>query len=507
MGRDGGRFVMLGLGLAFIAGCSSNEPSANNERLPKVTHAKAEAPKDRDEKAVMAALRQLDACALVDPAAKVAGFPADAMRRARSPHRCEILREDGADEVEVILGDLLDAQRRSTSELLTIGGVKAYRSASEDSCFVDLPVSFRLAIKFYARKGSRSASSEMCAPAKGFAQYAVGRLADPDRVKPGQNTPMAEWDACQILTAGLGDNPEGLKIATNSSNSGVDSCGADKERPENASPAVRVELQYGRDPASETKYVRTVGGKPVRVYEESDYCNLAWSNGKVKSGEAGRTDQVVEVQARDCKGGEAITTAAMSRLRDAPPTAAKPQRPLTYRPDEPDIALPGACADFAPVTTARPCEPYVEITVPSGSQDVLRAAEADPNVNCAIAKEAVARHFGDKFKPVTSMGRCVFVEPTHSVELTIVAMPISIEMGDKPQNVAGHPAYTERRGNGSDLYIDHELGVSVGERGIVKFTGSFARKRGADREARIDDSLSSKLQPLATDVMTKYFAG
>jgi hypothetical protein len=484
-----GRAAVVVVLLALLAGCTAKPEDLGP--LPKVTHPQAEVPKDRDEPAVLAALRQTDACALLGPDAKV--YPANVTPKAKGPHRCAIRRDDNGDEIEVVLGDLFGPGPRFGRELITIGGAKAYQWVLDGECLVHLPVSFRLAIKFWGRKGAQSAGSdEICSVTRGFAAYAVTRLSIQDSPKPG--LPLADWDACQLLTAALGANPDKYALGINESLYGVDSCGADPREPERASPAVGLTIRYGGDPAAEGD-VRTIGGMRVRVYQFSDACTLAWSNGN---------DVLLELRAPDCARAEGYAAAAMARLRDPAPPAGPLWRPLTYRPSEPDVGVAGACLDLSPDVNPQSCQPYVQVPVPAGDARVIQAAEADLNINCAIARDGVARHFGD-LRPVTFDRGCAFVEPSHAVKISVYASRTPAMSDGRPVTVAGHEGRLMiSRGDGRS---DHKLSLSVGDKGSVLFEASLRPTRGTGDQARPDDSPASKLELFAADVMAKYFTG
>jgi hypothetical protein len=491
MRRHRGGFVLLTALLAFVASCSSNnQPAKDTGPLPKVEHPAAGVPKDRDQDAVVAALRQLDACALLDAkGASVRGKPA-----AKGPHRCEISREStGDDKIRVTIGAGYDSERRFNDELLAVGGMKAYLRQGTNSCTGQVPVSFTLAIEYVVEQ----AAGGTCAVAKELLQHAVTRLSDQDSLRPGSNRPMADWDACMLLSGAIGSS-DGYSFAVDSP-LGVDGCVADKQN----AKQMRLEISYERDPSKEHDKIRTIGGKPVRVYEQSDYCAYAWSVGRVPDADS---DQVVDLHAPDCKQGETIVTAAVGLLSKEPPRkSVNPQRPLTYRSDEPDAPRPGACVDHR----ERACQPYVEVPVPSGGAQILRGAEADPNVICAITREAVAKHLGSEFKPVTAGQECHFGEPTHTAVLKVGVDVHRIGRGTSGESIklAGHPAFRRTDRGRYELSTLSAKDENDKAAGLLHFSMEFRPRRGTDSTEPADDSRFGKVEPLVTDVLTKYFAG
>ena len=92
----------IAVGVLVLTGCTVEEPGLPLVERPTTL--------ERDEPAVLAALRQVDACALLDPA-EVPAFRAGRAPRPLGPHRCE-LTAAGGDRVSVRLGMSLTAQDR-----------------------------------------------------------------------------------------------------------------------------------------------------------------------------------------------------------------------------------------------------------------------------------------------------------------------------------------------------------------------------------------------------------
>src|SRR5262249_54224013 len=86
-------------------------------------------PRDRDSTAVVAALRRLDACALVDPAvASQLGFGARPAVYPEAPHSCTVSSapSSGHDEVEIRLGAQVEHFHKWGAAPITLAGAKAY---------------------------------------------------------------------------------------------------------------------------------------------------------------------------------------------------------------------------------------------------------------------------------------------------------------------------------------------------------------------------------------------
>ncbi|GAB3452200.1 hypothetical protein GCM10027436_51560 [Actinophytocola sediminis] len=126
---------------------------------------------------MLASLRRLDPCSLLDPAA--VGAPAGVAPQPTTTDGCRIDIAELGDHVSVMLGEKFDRGERYRSALLDLNGMKAYLDVSEpgtDSCQVVVPVSFRRVVSFVGRAGPRSAPGDLCATTRAAAEAAVPRL-------------------------------------------------------------------------------------------------------------------------------------------------------------------------------------------------------------------------------------------------------------------------------------------------------------------------------------------
>jgi hypothetical protein len=116
---------------AVLAGCTT-PGAAPHPPTTKSTkeHRAASRPEDRDEEAVLAAVRQLDLCALLEKA----GLPAAARPVARQPFECRLTGTADYTTVTVVG---IDHRTRVESAARTIGGAKAYARQGR-ACDVDL---------------------------------------------------------------------------------------------------------------------------------------------------------------------------------------------------------------------------------------------------------------------------------------------------------------------------------------------------------------------------------
>ena len=488
--------------LLLLAGCGGPDGSDAAEADPPASPpSSAEIPADRNQAAVLAALTQLDSCALLDAArAEAPGFPAELEAGRRAPHDCAIENEAN-DKVIVTLGMALDAQKRYQWRLKEIDGVKAYLNGSTGSCDVLLPVSFTQAIQFHASAADAD-GAELCGRAEAFAAAALVVLAKPEGARA--QLPLARWDACSVLSRVLGGVPV-ASLKFGGSLSGLDRCNG---------PDSMLTLDYGSELAENgSDRFRTINDRPVREVRLPQ-CRLTWDQDLSGLPDTGRRMQQITVEAADCDRAEELAAAAMKVLVGAAPERPAPQRPLVYRIDEADVPAAGACADLAP---GRQCVPYHQVDVPTGGGEVLSAAEADPNVNCAVALEAVRKHLGPTLRPVTSSsfedGRpvpyCAFVAPDRAVQVQVSISADPLPSGESTEQLT-HPESTtiaelpavEAEILGTEPGGAVFVSTAGGGRLLVKVL--FPVRRGSSKAVR-DEMQLAKLEPLTADIISKYF--
>lgn len=497
--------VLLVLGVLLVAiGCTPDADPA-----PPPEHPRAAVPADRDDRAVVAALRGIDPCALLDiDAARAPDLPSGAVSRPRGPHRCQV-RSAALRDVAVVLGTPLTADERYGLELLDVGGVKAYvdRGNAAAQCRAYVPVSFTRAVEFYADNGPSG-----CDRVRAFVTAAAAELSRTD--PPVNELPLSTWDACTALAAATGTPTRG-PAPFGGLGDGMDRCS-------DAEGTYTLELHYGEDPGqdeeTEQQKIVTIGGKRVRSYSIPQ-CVLAWRQGPALDGARGAN---VTVHAPDCTKAEPLAEAAMRRLAEpAPPDPVPVQRPVTYRPDEPDIASAGACVDAAKV---RDCEPYHEVAVPAGRDEIVRAAGADPNVQCAIALEAVRRNYGPALMPVTAAAeeiypdpvkrRCHFVEPSHGIRVGVEVPTAQSERAAFPQlgpaevRIAGRAATAyDFRTAGTDEPAGRGVTVPLADdAGVLSAWVELLPPRDAGPDAPVDASDAAAIDRVAADIVTAHLA-
>ncbi|MGH3360331.1 MAG: hypothetical protein ACRDO7_16135 [Nocardioidaceae bacterium] len=424
---------LLALALALLAGCTgTDEPttpdvSAQLARLDPMADVDLAAGStgERDPDAVAAALWRLDPCALITP-------PGGARlidHSTSAPHACSFYTGRGyQSEVMVELGVRLGPEDRFAMQPVELSGVTAYvhpHRRQYGACAIWLPVSSEHAIRYqYDRVG--------CAPLHPLIRRTVERLGKaPDELRvPG----LGGTDTCSLLRSAVGDPTRGRTIEYGLEYAyGIDSCTVvDPQVPGGIralTPYASLEIDVqGMDP--DWRKVGTIDGRDV--YGHSD-CTRSWLEGAV----------AMEVEARSCSTAHRFAAGVIAAL-DRPARPAEPQRPLLFRPDDPDTAT-GACADYMPLDVGRDytnpsegvasgpaCRAYREPEVPDGAAETVVAADADPNVTCAVAEDAV-RAYDPDLRPATLAAAlpdiyrqppfgtrpCVFTDPTHREQVMV----------------------------------------------------------------------------------------
>ncbi|MPZ84691.1 MAG: hypothetical protein GEV28_31630 [Actinophytocola sp.] len=240
---------------------------------------------------------------------------------------------------------------------------------------------------------------------------------------------------------------------------------------------------------------------PVGITTIGGQCAVSWSNGLVSGTDPAFTDQVVTVLGPDCDRARDIA----AEVLDAPTAgrAGPPQRPLLYRPGEPDQPAEGACGYV--VSDAGSCHPYPGTALPTGRAAILRAAGEDADVSCAVAVDAVRDRYGDRLFPVAFLDGCTFAEPVRTVTVDVGLMPepppvapnaerteitgLTAWVGDSTGNPATRPVTVELDGDGA-------LSVSV----------MVLPEPGGRRTDPVDPARLGTADEIAEDVVTTHLA-
>jgi len=202
--------------------------------------------------------------------------------------------------------------------------------------------------------------------------------------------------------------------------------------------------------------------------------------------------------------------------------AAKLPRDLVYPPDGQDSARVGVCADWVSTEEGEKCDPAVEVEVPTGAETIIAAGAADPNVECAVFREAVKMAFGPDFAPIVTPGACYFVEPKHRLQIEAgatanggapgewLADPNKTFEDHKQLTFGESPGVTLSGNDDSEFLIYASPSGNLGARGHVRLLLSTQRERGIDewpRSRAISDLDVGKALAVMDFVMATHFRG
>jgi len=506
-------------GCAGIAGQASPQLGAQAGPGPR--------PPDRDGNAVLTAMRQLDACALLDgPGMAAAGLPGNAGPTPIAPHSCSFMADRMfGDEIQVIVGADWSFAAAYHEAPMTIGGAKAYLQdlslSGHSTCEIDIPTSFATAVQVRSTAGYQSKTNS-CDQVKAAATTVVAKLGNPDAVAVPASRPLANWDGCSLLTKALGDlDPKKVKL-DHRGHSQFDSCSADEQTGQDSStPLGSVEMKYDSDPLSgANRKPQQVGDKTADVSDGS-LCGVYWGLGASGSPDPLRGTTVVAVTLPGCDAAKALAVKIQKVLAGPAPSGAKPQRPLLYGAGDPDNDGVGGCLDFSVSDGA--CVPYQPFALPASFNDWFPAANSQPAIGCAIASDAVQEVFGDAYHAVVWGQHCFFVEPTHAFTITIDAATVyaPVRYGSDPSlysniqtvTVSGKQAksFTDTPKSvkpGGPAYDEYNVYVSphndINQPGMIAGIAKATPVRGSAQDAQPDISRLKDLDQVMAKIIAKY---
>jgi hypothetical protein len=414
-------------------------------------------PPDRDMEAVTVALRALDACRLVDlDVARSHGVVAP-IGIPTGPHSCLVTASDYqiVDRgVRIKVGSYFDHVRQYMGAPVRIGGAKAYRfteatgtgESAMSYCQVAIPVS---AVRAVELELGVSGHTDLCPTVFRYAESVVAKLKAPDSVavNPASRRPYAAWDGCVLLAEALGSDADTFRYKPDGLYDPFAGCRTyESELTEGRSVSgPTLEITYGsaldlQGPTGQ------IAGKSVRVRESGRECEAEWDNGPSGNTIEWFASTIVVLSAPDCDTLTPLVQHVVAAADGRPPRASvAPQRPLPYAPGETDSTMRGACVHLAAANDD--CEPYQEITVPDGRDNIIAAADRNRHTQCAVFKDAIQAEFGPTFTPVAWGEHCIFVEPDH-----VLSIQVNIFSQRQPNTAPGE--YAEDHGDG--LYIKQQ---------------------------------------------------
>jgi hypothetical protein len=263
--------------------------------------------------AVVAALRELDPCALL----------ADADAPVRTgPFAC---RTGDDPALTVTLGVWLDPEVKR--EVTALAGVRAVRTSSDRHCATTLLAGADLGIAFAADTTKTGLGGSLCALAEDGATAAVDLLARPEDL----TAPGPRQDACELLRragrdAGVDVTEDtALRFGPNAG-TGLGLCQARQAVDGGWRTRFSARITHTRFGSVSNERPDVLDGRDVRVYDTGEDCEYGW---RVReSGEtAPYADTVIQLRGDSCAEAEELAAALMPSDTEPSPSVA-PKRPV-----------------------------------------------------------------------------------------------------------------------------------------------------------------------------------
>lgn len=317
--KTGGVITTL-VAVLMLTACTPTEPNNQTTGTPDSgSTASRPAAKNRDERAVFAALLRIDVCALLKSAASaLPGYSQQVRLTPGGPTRCTVSSADHAGGVDIWLDELSTNQRRGM-KLTSLGGAKAYVQRTA-VCKIYLPVSFTYALAFLT---DGFPGENQCPTGEQFVEAAATTLAHPETVRS-----EPRWDTCDLLRTAIGDETGNYRRDPVTV---LDDCAEDKT-------GAWLYFDYGTPgvDSERVKYMKdAVGDTTVWVHHRADACEMEWQAGSPRHQSEVGLRALVKLPT--CEGLKQLAGSVMTLLAQAPPNNVPPQQPLLYKPDEPDM--------------------------------------------------------------------------------------------------------------------------------------------------------------------------
>lgn len=433
------RFVAIGMLLAvLVSGCWSDSGDSHPfDPLPPVDESVPTLAEPRDPAAVEDAARRIDPCVLLKKArAQVQSHhldKADVTRHASAFACTAAPRRIGSAWVSARVGEDFVSDEDATRTRLA--GALAYTNMTLSSgCFAELPIAPGRAVTITTHAPIPRA--QRC----DFAAKLAGAAARVLRANPDSSigTPPLPWARCDLLRRALPASQRGAVFATAIDQ---DECVVvrhtqDVDRPIKLT-APDVVIEVGRP-------LRIEGRRMYRTREYGS-CMYSWKDRRVEP-TAGFTPGISVTHPR-CEQAEQMARRTLQTLSKGPPQGPPRQRPLTYPAEHAD---PGEACSYLPFDNPSLCASDLPADAPGDPVDLIRRAEVDPKVSCAMANDEVHERFADQLFPVAATRSpapedpgCSFSGMANSVQVWIDAStdPVNAESGlEADLTIDGHPA-------------------------------------------------------------------
>lgn len=489
------RTATVVVSVVVLSACSGAEPSTQPPTPPADTAPRlqtgggahdaaspaqpaATAAADRNLAEVLPRIYSLDACRLV----RVAG----GVPTRLGQHGCE---NSGRTPFRVWLVQKFDEANRFRAQRRVVNGVLTYHARPFMFSYCGaayLPFSQEFAIGITIAGNNPAHCRTMPRRVDRISKALVENPAALQAVQPGRNnlSPCAVLTRVQPPRRGEEVRPQG--------SSGEALCEVGPSTAEDRwgpVPTVGVRARLVERPGAVV--VSVADTRPVS-------CVVTGPGWSVPPEGTGRSQVELTVQVRgSCAQARAVFQRyrnQMLHLTPGQPSLAGRHR-FWYLGTENDGTRSGTCRDVRPERGVM-CGPALTVAVPE-PKNLIAAASQQPDVLCAVTRTLVVEHFSeltgtDVLRPtrVGSVPRCVYTEPTHQLQLEVLADPDAELWGEPDDGLVVEP---------SSLQVSQQTSVAVGtgKRGalvLVLTAGDYVDS----------DQVGALLAPMARDLGRQY---
>lgn len=430
--------------LLLLSGCSGDGGKEESLTALAPVDRTVQTNPNRNPEVVAEKAAAIDPCSLLQAADPADGVSARTVAQADGPHECSMT--DNSVRVEVYTASSeherhLMARERSS-------GAATYRTELDKGrCLVDLPISHDRSISF--------SGSAPCATVTTYAAAAAEVMQqEPRTVTRPQG--LQRVSACDLVRQAKLKSapPESASTSTLLDQCVVEGSGS------------TLKFIYRGAEARGYETAHQVAGTTVLTNPSENSCFLRWP--LTEADVSVREGDVLNalVSASTCKQALGFANALVPAANRVPSPDREPVD-LLYAWGEPDTSAVGACADIDDQAELE-CTPAEDADVPDDRRELIRKAEADPNVLCAAAAPVVRRHYDDSLAGTTTLvphgsvgrvwvehpesaTRCAFGESNHELEISIMPSTGTPRITGE-EEVSGHPTHIAA-GNGSRSYL------------------------------------------------------
>lgn len=453
---------------------------------------------ERDQATIQPMVYSLDPCKVLKAAGAKPGDYQSGPRGCGADY-------DSKPRLEFVLDEQFDDDARYNAERLDSNGVAAYLERREGECTnARVPFSQNRALTLEADYDDKNACATLT--------RALGQLTKTLTTQPGSLQSLkpsaSNIPLCTLLSTAVGTVAENQRVGPARYGRG---CAVQERDPDAREGAPESEL-WSDKAVLDVWIASRKREKTTRASERSDqpWCDLSGPGWNVSDLPKGFDNSVPVADIQLQAEGTCDQATALYQKVVAASTSLKPTKPALnstarfwYAATEPDRVVTGSCATVSDAADSK-CAPYAEIEAPEGRTAILKAADVNPNITCAVARDIVTEKYPalTQISTVDSTRRkeCVFSEAGRLTEVR-VALEADSAVYDEKATEEGELLVGEDYGSTRYLATGAasaskgktagRVGVVVGSRsaldtGTVEDTAAETRNKAAARELAIE---------------------